>query len=69
MKLHYDPQAVKRIRKARGLDVETLAKRARLSPNSIYLYERGTEPKAGTLARLAVALGEPVSSFFAGVES
>lgn len=65
MKIHYDRRAVKRIRTARGLDVATLAKRTRVSSNTIYLYERGgAEPKAGILAKLAVALEQPVTAFF-----
>lgn len=60
----YDERAVKRLRTERGLDVPTLAKQARVSKNSIYLYERGNEPKASTLARLARALGVSVEAFF-----
>jgi transcriptional regulator with XRE-family HTH domain len=61
----YDHQAVKRLRADRGLGVEELARSARLSANSIYLYERGhSEPKASTLARLARALGVSIEAFF-----
>ena len=62
----YDPEAVKRLRMDRGLGVKELARSARLSPNSIYLYERGAEPKASTLAQLARALGVSIEAFFEG---
>ena len=59
------------LRLERGLSVDTMAKRLKVSRTALYRYERGEQPKLGTLQRaadvlaipLAVLLGEGVEWF------
>lgn len=63
--LMYDPTALRRVRRARGIEVGELALTAGLSRQAISYLERGmTEPKARTLALLARALGVEIGAFF-----
>jgi len=64
MVIRYDPRALRRFRKQRAYGLEDLARRARLSPRGLVYLERGREPRAGTLARLASALEVSVAAFF-----
>lgn len=61
----YDKDALKRLMEERGFSVEGLANRAGLTRQAIYLLIRGVqEPKAGTLGKLAHALGVSVDAFY-----
>jgi transcriptional regulator with XRE-family HTH domain len=52
---------LRRIREARGLSLRALAERARLSYVALYHIEQGdTDPRLGTLRRLARVLGVTV---------
>jgi len=65
MSLRFDRSATKRLRRERGLTVKELARAARLSDVGVGLIERGAvDPKASTLAKLAMALGVTVDAFF-----
>jgi transcriptional regulator with XRE-family HTH domain len=65
MHVSYDRQAVRRLRERKGLDLKGLAAKVGSSKQQIWLLDTGhQEPRAGTLARLAVALGVRPSAFF-----
>lgn len=64
--MRYDQRAVRRLREERGLSVPKLAKKARITPRTLNYIEKGfSEPRATTLAKLAVALEVSVEAFFA----
>jgi transcriptional regulator with XRE-family HTH domain len=57
---------LKELRGERGLSLRALAELCDLSPNTISLIERGvSSPSVSTLHRLAMALGVPITTFFA----
>lgn len=57
-----------RARKSAGLSQEALADKADMHRNEISLLERGErEPKIGTVARLAKALGVPTADLLKGL--
>lgn len=60
----YDEGALERIRKERGLSREDLAERADLSDRAIAYLEKGTVPRATTLAKIAAALDADITEFF-----
>lgn len=60
----YDGEALKRIRKEKGLSPEDLAQRAGVSPRAVRYLERGSEPMASTLAKLATSLDVAITAFF-----
>jgi transcriptional regulator with XRE-family HTH domain len=63
--IRYDKHALRRLRTARGMDMTTLASRARFSKQAVSMLDRGVvEPKASTLARLAAALDVTPGDFF-----
>lgn len=65
--MKYDRRAAKRLRLRRGVKVDALARRARVTPNALRLIERGvSQPRADTLAKLAGALEVGVEAFFDG---
>lgn len=64
-RLRYDRGALRRFRKVRGLDLTSVAKRARMTKSNVCMLDRGyTEPRATTLAKLAFALNVAVGDFF-----
>jgi transcriptional regulator with XRE-family HTH domain len=70
MRYRYDRHALRRLRVARGLDITTLAARSRFSKQAISMLDRGAvEPRASTLARLAIALDVAVGEFFIGPDA
>ena len=63
--LKYDKRALKRLMVAAGLDNDALARKARLASRTVWYLVRGmTEPRASTLAKLAMALDVSVEAFF-----
>ena len=65
MRTRYDRTAVQRIRVAKKLSVEVLAKLSGVSQRGLYQIDRGqSEPLADSLGRIAEALGVPVASFY-----
>jgi len=57
-------EAVKALRLASGESQETLASRAGLTEQTLNYIERGSrQPRIGTLKKLSVALGVPISEF------
>lgn len=61
-----NPAALRAIRMKDGHSVRSLARASGISASYISQIESGLkEPKAGVAKRLAVALGVPLSSFFA----
>ena len=65
MIVRYDPKALRRCRRKQAIGQGELAHRARLSLRGLGYLEHGLhEPRAGTLARLASALGVSIDAFF-----
>lgn len=62
--MRYRSEALKFFREQRGLRVEDLAVRARVSSRQIRYIENGSVPRADTLGLLANALGLSVESFY-----
>ena len=60
----YEPGKLKAMRGQRGLRVEDLAEKARLSARQLRALEQGAIPRADTLAKLATALGVTVQAFY-----
>lgn len=57
--------SIKRVRKARGLSLTDVAKLAGLHPEAVARAERkGIDPRASTVAKIAKALGVPISELF-----
>lgn len=53
------------LREERGLSMRSLARASGLSTNALSMIERGrTSPSVSTLAKLAMALGAPITAFF-----
>lgn len=53
------------LREERGLSMRSLARASGLSTNALSMIERGrTSPSVSTLAKLAGALGAPITAFF-----
>lgn len=53
------------LREERGLSMRSLARESGLSTNALSMIERGkTSPSVSTLAKLASALGTPITAFF-----
>lgn len=70
MNLRYDPRALRRLRLARGLDMVTVAKRARMTRSNVSMLDRGvTDPRAKTLAKLANVLGVSVQEFYRDLDA
>jgi transcriptional regulator with XRE-family HTH domain len=60
---------LKALRLERGLSVEAMAERIKVSRTALYRYERGEAPKLATLQRAASLLGVPLATFMgSGVE-
>ena len=56
---------LRRLRRASGLSLRSLAERSRLAVNTLSLIENNrTSPSVSTLQQLAIALEEPITSFF-----
>jgi len=56
---------LRRLRRDRGLSLRSLAERSRLAVNTLSLIENNkTSPSVSTLQQLAIALEEPITSFF-----
>jgi transcriptional regulator with XRE-family HTH domain len=65
MKMRYDRKAVRRLREQQGLDLKALAEKIGSSKQQAWMLDRGhQEPRASTLARLAVALNAAPGDFF-----
>ena len=62
--LRYDSRMPRQHRQRSGMSVEEVARRAKLTPRGVRGIEACGEPNAGTLGRLASALGVGVESFF-----
>ena len=57
---------LRELRTRRGYSLRVLAERSGLNVNTLSLIENGkTSPSVGTLQQLALALGVPISAFFA----
>jgi transcriptional regulator with XRE-family HTH domain len=57
---------LRQLREARGVSIRTLATMSGLSANALSMIERGkTSPSVSTLYRLAAALENPITDFFA----
>lgn len=57
--------AIKRVRKAKGMSLSEVAERCGLLPEAVARAERtDTDPRASTVARIAGALGVPVCELF-----
>jgi transcriptional regulator with XRE-family HTH domain len=62
-------QRIRRIRREKGMQQKAVAKRAGIDPNSLSRIERDVrQPTAGTVARLAQALGVAPGELFADAE-
>lgn len=69
MKIRFDKRALRRLRTEQGLDITTLALRARCTKQNVSLIDRGiVEPKVSTLAKLAEAMGAVPAQFFQVVD-
>ena len=62
--MRYRHEAVRFLREQRGLRIDALAVKARISVRQLRYLEHGSIPKADTLGRLARALGVGVEAFF-----
>jgi transcriptional regulator with XRE-family HTH domain len=62
----FSPEKLLKRRKRTGMTQSTLSNEAGISTVSVWAIERGRkDPRVGTLARLAHALGSSVEDFFA----
>lgn len=62
--LMYDREAARRLRISKGLRPADVAFGAKMSTAGLYNIERGSVPRATTLARLASALRVSIGDFF-----
>lgn len=63
----FDAKKLRELRHSAGLSMQALAKKAGVGPTSVWMLESGNTPypHMGTVAKLAVALGESEAVFFA----
>lgn len=63
--MRYNKWALRRLRKAKGLKVEELAKRANVSRGAVLYADRGaTIPRADTLGKIATVLQVSTDAFY-----
>jgi XRE family transcriptional regulator, regulator of sulfur utilization len=65
----YLGEAIRALRRERGLSQEALAPKAKITPGTLSLIERGeANPTWGTVQGIAAALGVPVSTLAMAAE-
>jgi len=62
--MRYRHEVVRFLREQRGLRIDALAMKARISVRQLRYLEHGAIPRADTLGKLAHALGVSVQEFF-----